>query len=71
VAARWLKELGHEVIVADPNFAVMYATRSKRVKTDRRDGRTLAKRAARSAPARSGAKLVLQHLAHGVAGQAV
>ena len=25
------KELGHEVIVADPNYAPMYATRSRRV----------------------------------------
>jgi hypothetical protein len=29
------------VIVADPNFAPMYATRSRRTKTDRRDARTL------------------------------
>src|SRR5262249_30789055 len=29
-------------IVADPNFAPMYANRSRRVKTDRRDARTLA-----------------------------
>jgi len=28
--------------VADPNYAPMYATRSARVKTDRRDARTLA-----------------------------
>jgi transposase len=34
--------LGHEVIVADPSFAPMYATRSRRVKTDKRDARTLA-----------------------------
>ena len=40
--ARHLEALGHEVIVADPNFAPMYATRSRRVKTDRRDARTLA-----------------------------
>lgn len=40
--ARCLEELGHEVIVADPNFALMYATRSKKVKTDRRDARALA-----------------------------
>jgi transposase len=40
--ARCLEELGHEVIVADPNFAPMYATRSRRVKTDRRDAATLA-----------------------------
>jgi len=40
--ARCLEELGHEVIVADPNYAAMYATRSRRVKTDRRDATTLA-----------------------------
>ena len=39
--ARCLEELGHEVIVADPNFAPMYATRTRRVKTDRRDARAL------------------------------
>lgn len=37
-----LESLGLEVIVADPNYAPMYATRSRRVKTDRRDARTLA-----------------------------
>ena len=36
-----LESLGHEVIVADPNYAPMYATRSRRVKTDTRDARTL------------------------------
>jgi transposase len=40
--ARYLEELGHEVVVADPNFASMYATRSRKVKTDKRDARTLA-----------------------------
>src|SRR5258706_2035364 len=40
--ARCLESLGHEVIVADPNFAPMYATRRRGVKTDRRDARTLA-----------------------------
>lgn len=40
--AQHLEGLGHDVIVADPNFAPMYATRSRRVKTDRRDARTLA-----------------------------
>jgi transposase len=40
--AQALEALGHEVTVADPNFAPMYATRSRRVKTDRRDARTLA-----------------------------
>jgi transposase len=39
--ARCLEGLGHEVVVAAPNFAPMYATRSKRVKTDKRDARTL------------------------------
>ena len=33
--ARHLERLGHEVIVADPNFAPMYATRTRKVKTDR------------------------------------
>lgn len=37
-----LEELGHEVIVADPNFAPMYAHRSRRIKTDRRDAHALA-----------------------------
>src|SRR6266496_3372331 len=39
--AQHLEGLGHEVIVADPNYAPMYATRSRRVKTDKRDARTL------------------------------
>jgi transposase len=39
--ARGLERLGHEVIVADPNFAPMYATRTRKVKTDRRDARAL------------------------------
>jgi transposase len=40
--ARLLEELGHQVVVADPGFAPMYATRSRKVKTDKRDARTLA-----------------------------
>ena len=40
--ARCLEALGHEVIVADPNFAPMYAQRTRKVKTDRRDARALA-----------------------------
>ena len=39
--ARHLEALGHEVVVADPNFAPMYAARSRRVKTDRRDAQAL------------------------------
>ncbi len=40
--ARHLEGLGHAVIVADPTFAPMYASRRRGVKTDRRDARTLA-----------------------------
>jgi len=40
--ARHLEALGHEVILADPNFAPMYARCRRGVKTDRRDARTLA-----------------------------
>ena len=40
--ARCLEGLGHEVIVADPNYAPMYGQRTRRVKTDRRDARALA-----------------------------
>jgi transposase len=39
--ARHLEALGHAVIVADPGFAPMYAARSKRIKTDKRDARAL------------------------------
>lgn len=40
--ARCLEDLGHEVVVADPNFAAMYGTRTRRIKTDRRDVAALA-----------------------------
>lgn len=39
--ATLLESLGHRVIVADPNFSAMYATRSKGIKTNRRDARAL------------------------------
>ncbi len=39
--ARCLEELGHEVVVVDPNFGPMYGNRSNRVKTDLRDARML------------------------------
>ena len=39
--ARHLESLGHEVIVADHNYAPMYANRSRRTKTNKRDARTL------------------------------
>src|SRR5688500_11029671 len=40
--AQHLETLGHEVIVADPNYAAMYGSRSRKVKTDRRDAAALA-----------------------------
>ena len=41
--ARSLEALGHEVVVADTNYAPMYAERTRRVKTDRRDAWALAR----------------------------
>ncbi len=35
--AQHLESLGHEVIVADPNYGPMYGSRSRKVKTDSRD----------------------------------
>jgi transposase len=40
--ARTLEACGHEVIVADPNYLPMYGSRSRRIKTDRRDVAALA-----------------------------
>ena len=40
--AQSLEALGHEVIVADPNYLPMYGSRSRKVKTDRRDVAALA-----------------------------
>src|SRR5262245_24807860 len=40
--ARCLEALGRDDVGADPNFAPMYATRTRKVKTDRRDARALA-----------------------------
>ena len=39
--AQHLESLGHEVVVADPNFAPMYSTLNKKIKTDKRDARAL------------------------------
>jgi transposase len=39
--AQLLESLGHEVVVADPNFAPMYSTMSRKIKTDKRDARAL------------------------------
>jgi transposase len=35
--AQYLEELGHEVVVADPNYVAMYADRGRGNKSDRRD----------------------------------
>ena len=40
--AQALEALGHEAVVADPNYAAMYGTRSRKIKTDRRDVAALA-----------------------------
>jgi transposase len=40
--AQHLEGWGHEVIVADPNYLPMYGSRSRRVKTDKRDAAALA-----------------------------
>jgi transposase len=37
-----LEQLGHDVVVADPSYAAMYGSRTRRVKTDRRDVAALA-----------------------------
>jgi len=39
--ASHLESLGHEVVVADPNYAAMYGERNRRVKTDGRDADAL------------------------------
>ena len=40
--AQTIEASGHEVIVADPNYALMYGQRARRIKTDRRDVAALA-----------------------------
>ena len=40
--ATCLEDLGHEIIEADPSVAPMYGTRTRRIKTDRRDVAALA-----------------------------
>src|SRR5262245_51191102 len=40
--AQTIEACGHEVIVADPNYAPMYGSRQRAVKTDRRDVAALA-----------------------------
>jgi class 3 adenylate cyclase len=59
--ARCLEGLGHDVIVADPNFAPMYATRTRRVKTDRRDARALTEANVLGAYHAEMGRLILEH----------
>jgi len=40
--AQHLEQLGHTVVVADPNYAPMYGARTRRIKSDRRDVAALA-----------------------------
>lgn len=40
--AHTLEGLGHEAVVVDPNYAPMYGTRNRRIKTDERDVTALA-----------------------------
>ena len=40
--AQHLEGFGHEVVVADPNYTPMYGSRTRRIKTDRRDVAALA-----------------------------
>jgi transposase len=40
--AQHLESLGHQVVVADPNYTPMYGARTRRIKTDRRDVAALA-----------------------------
>jgi transposase len=40
--ARCLEEMGHKVIVADPNYLSMYGSRHRHIKTDQRDAHALA-----------------------------
>jgi transposase len=46
--AQHVEALGHEVIVADPNYTPMYGARTRRIKTDRRDVAALAEANRRS-----------------------
>jgi transposase len=66
--AQALEAAGHEVIVADPNYAPMYGETTRRIKTDRRDVAALAeanrrgwyRRAHRSSPAQRATKQILR-----------
>ncbi len=40
--AQCLEAFGHEVVIGDPNYTLMYGARARRIKTDRRDVAALA-----------------------------
>jgi transposase len=40
--AQCLEALGHEVVIGDPNYTLMYGARARRIKTDKRDVAALA-----------------------------
>jgi transposase len=66
--AQALETAGHELVVADPNFAPMYGERTRKVKTDRRDVCALAeanhrgwyRRAHRASAAQRATKQILR-----------
>jgi transposase len=62
--AQHLETLGHEVIVADPNFTAMYGHRSRRIKTDRRDVAALAEACQRGMYRAAHRRSAAQHTVH-------
>jgi transposase len=72
--AQHLEGLGHEVIVADPNYLPMYGARSRKVKTDQRDVVALCeacrtgqyRRAHRASPAARALRRTLRVRSHAV-----
>jgi transposase len=58
--AQHLEAMGHEVVVADPNYAPMYGTLGRRVKTDRRDAMALCE-AARTGVYRAAHRTSAEH----------
>jgi transposase len=60
--AQHLEALGHEVIVADPNYQPMYGHRSRRIKTDRRDVAALAEACQHGIYRRAHRRSAAQHL---------
>ena len=59
--AQHLEQMGHEVIVADPNYAPMYGHRTRRIKTDRRDVAALTEACQRGTYRRAHRRSAHQH----------